>query len=105
MRFQGMREIGMIGFWTNWLETVRFSYDAQSVIAQRLMLMATGGTGAMVEADRMIAEKFAAFGNAHIAAEKALASGENIFMAAEHAFAPIRDCVRANSRRLAGGLH
>ena len=95
----------MISFWTNWLEAVRFSCEAQSVVAQRLMLLATGGADAAVEADRMIAEKFAAFGDAQIAAEAALADGQSIFMAAEHAFILVRECVHDNNLRLARGLH
>ena len=95
----------MIGFWTNWLNTVEFSCDAQSVIAQRLLLLATGSADAMIEADRMIAEKFAVFGKAQIAAEKALSEGHDIFMAAERAFGSVRDSVHANNLRLTRGLH
>jgi hypothetical protein len=105
VHFRGAQEFDMIGFWTNWLHTVQFSYETQSVIAQRLILLATGGANAAIEADRMIAEKFAAFGNAQIAAEKALSDGHDIFMAAEHAFGSVRDCVHANNLRLARGLH
>ena len=95
----------MISFWTNWLATMQFSYEAQSVVTQRLILLATGGTEAAAEACRMVAEKVTVFGNAQIAAEKALADGQSFFVAAERAFTPVRDCVHANSLRLVRGSY
>jgi hypothetical protein len=49
-------EIDMINFWTNWLEAVRFTCEAQGVISARLMLFVSGGPSAAVEAQRMISE-------------------------------------------------
>ena len=95
----------MINFWTNWLEAVRFTCEAQGVISARLMLFVSGGPSAAVEAQRMISEKVAAFSNAQIAAEQALADGLGIYVAAERAYSPLRNCVHANSDRLIGALH
>jgi hypothetical protein len=74
----------MIGFWTNWIETVRFACEAQGVIVARLALLASGGPSAAAEADLMISEKVVAFADAKAAAEGA----------------PLRHRVHVNSRRL-----
>jgi len=94
----------MNDFWSNWLEAVRFSCEAQSVISARLMLFASGAPNAADEATRMIAEKIVAFSDAGIAAERALANGLGIYAAAEHAYSPLRRCVHANSDRLVGAV-
>jgi len=39
----------MIGFWTNWIETVRFACEAQGVIVARLALLASGGPSAAAD--------------------------------------------------------
>jgi len=92
-------------FWSNWIEAVRFTCEAQTVISARLMLFASGAPNAADEATRMIAEKIVAFSDAGIAAERALANGLGIYVAAEHAYSPLRRCVHANSDRLIGALH
>src|ERR1700691_4407813 len=79
----------MIGFWTNWIETVRFACEAQGVIVARLALLASGGTSAAAEADLMISEKVVAFADAKAAAEGALADGLGIYIAAERAYSPV----------------
>jgi hypothetical protein len=83
----------MSDFWSNWVEAVRFSCEAQNVISTRLMLFASGAP---------IAEKVAAFAEAGIAAERALAGGLGLFAAAEQAYAPLKRCVHANNDRLHG---
>ena len=90
----------MADFWTNWLEAVRFSCEAQGVISARLLLFASGAPNAMVEAERMISEKIAAFTDAHQVAEQALANGLGLYEAAERAYQPFKRCVHANSDRL-----
>jgi hypothetical protein len=95
----------MSDIWANWLEAVRFSFEAQGVISARLMLFASGAPNAAVEAERMISEKIAAFSDAHSAAERALADGLGLYAAAERAYQPLRRCVRANSDRLGLELH
>jgi len=61
----------MNDFLTTWLEAVRFTCEAQSVISARLMLFASGAPNAAEEATRMVAEKIEAFTVAGMAAEKA----------------------------------
>jgi hypothetical protein len=95
----------MNDFLASWLEAVRFSCEAQTVISARMMLFASGAPNAADEATRMIAEKIVAFTDAGIAAERALASGLDFYTAAEHAYSPVRRCVHANSDRLLSTVH
>ena len=91
----------MSDFWGNWLDAVRFTYEAQTVISARLMLMGSATPDAVVEETaRMVTEKFLAFTKAGLAAREALDNGLGAYAAAEHAFAPIADCVHANTERL-----
>ncbi len=87
-----------------WLESMRFACEVQGVISMRLARLAQGGPQAAAEADRMIAEKINAFADAEVALAKALAGGEGILVAAERAYAPVRRCVHANSRRLSRAM-
>jgi hypothetical protein len=93
-------EIKMINFWTHWVEAVRFTCEAQSVISQRLLLLASGGPGSADEVTRMIFEKVDAFAQADIAASQALADGCGMDVAAERAYLPLQRCVHANRLRL-----
>ncbi|MGC1780831.1 MAG: hypothetical protein WBB34_23085 [Xanthobacteraceae bacterium] len=91
----------MNDFWDNWLEAVRFTCEAQSVISARMMLLAsTAPDTAVEETARMVTEKFLAFAKAGLAAEHALEEGLGFYAAAERAYAPLADCVHANSDRL-----
>lgn len=90
----------MADLWTDWLEVLRFTCEAQGVISARLMLFASGAPTAPAEAERMVAEKIAAFAAARDAAEQALASGLGIFEASARAYQPLKRCVSANSHRL-----
>jgi len=92
-------------FWANWLEAVRFTCEAHGVISARLVLFASGAPDAAREAERMIAEKIVAFGDAQNAAEQALADGLGIFAAVERAYQPLKRCVSANGDRLGVALH
>jgi hypothetical protein len=65
----------MLNFWTHWVEAVRFTFEAQSVISLRLLLLASGGPGSADEMVLMMSEKFDVFANAEIAATQALADG------------------------------
>src|SRR5260370_22954295 len=98
-------EFGVINFWTNWVEAVRFACEAQSVISLRLLLLATGGPGSSDEAIRMMSEKVDAFAEAEIAGAQALADGCGIDVAAERAFAPLQRRVHANRLRLLRAVH
>jgi hypothetical protein len=94
-------ESALFNFMNAWFEAARFGADSQRVIALRLMRLASGGPGAAIEAERMISEKVAAFGEAQGAIFTALATGSSLDAAAIKAYAPYRRAVRANSRRLA----
>jgi hypothetical protein len=86
--------------WDHLTEAMRFAYEAQGVIAARLMLFASAAPNAAEEAERMVFEKLVAFTDARLAAEQALSSGLGMYIAAERAYAPLRQCVHANSGRL-----
>ena len=90
----------VLGSMNAWFESVRFACEVQGVISMRLMFLAQGGPEAEVEASLMVSEKMAAFADAEMALANALFDGENIMVAAERAYAPLRHCVHANSRRL-----
>ena len=94
----------MLESMNSWLESVRFAYEVQGVISMRLVQLAQGGPQAAAEADRMIAEKIGAFADAEMALVNALAHGEGLLVAAERAYAPLRQCVRANSDRLSSAM-
>jgi hypothetical protein len=44
-------------FWKTWIEAAQFRFEAQSVIAMRLLKIATGGQAAAAECTRMVLEK------------------------------------------------
>jgi len=93
-------ESAMPPLWDNWIEATRFACEAQGVISARLMLFASGAPSAVEEAQRMISEKIAAFSEAQMAAEQALWNGLGLYVAAERAYSPLRQCVHENSHRL-----
>jgi hypothetical protein len=103
----GGRRAGIVvmDFWINLIETVRFTCEAHGVISARLMLFASGAPNAAAEASRMVTEKVAAFTEAGIAAERALAEGRSLYAAAERAYVPLARCVHANASRLARRPH
>ena len=90
----------MFGFWRNWIDAAQFAVESQQVMAMRLMRIAPGGVEAMVETQRMVSEKAAAFLAAHMAAATALAAGGSFDTAARKAAIPYRSRVRSNHRRL-----
>ena len=94
----------MINFWTSWVEAVRFTCEAQSVISQRLLLLASGDPGSADEVIRMIFEKVDAFTQADTAASQALADGCGMDVAAARAYLPLQRCVHANSLRLSRAM-
>jgi hypothetical protein len=95
----------MADFWSDWIEAMRFGCEAQNVISARLMLFASGAPHAVAEAERMFAEKLAAFSDAQAAAERALANGLGLYAAAQCAYLPLQQAVHANSARLSGAPH
>lgn len=98
-------EIKMLNFWTDWVEAARFTCEAQNVISQRLLLLASGDPRSADEVVRMIFEKVEAFAQADIAASQALADGCSMEVAAKRAYFPLQRCVHANSLRLSRAVH
>ena len=93
----------MLDFWTEWIDAAALGFEAQGVIAMRLMRIAAGGAAADAECRLMVAEKFAAITAAHDAASAALFSGKSLQAATALALVPMRRRVRANHRRLSEG--
>jgi hypothetical protein len=93
----------MMKLWNDWFEAARFGYEAQCVIAMRMMRLAAGGTRGGSEAQRMVTEKVAALMAAQTAAAAALVTGRTATVAARRALTPVKRRVRANRRRLAKG--
>jgi hypothetical protein len=90
----------MYTYWNVWKDLWNLGFEAQRVIAMRLIRLTAGGPKADAECRRMILEKFAAAAAAQAAAASALIRGRNIETAATRAIAPIKRTVRANRRRL-----
>jgi hypothetical protein len=80
-------------------KAAHLGFDAQRVIALRLMRLASGGASAQTEAKRMISEKPAALLEAQIAAATAVGSGKSN-SAAKKVFGVYKKRVRTNRRRL-----
>jgi ABC-type hemin transport system ATPase subunit len=87
----------------SWIDAVQFSFEAQSVIAMRLMKIATGGQDGAAECTRMVLEKIDAGTAAHTAGALALAGGKSVEAATKLAMAPVKRRVRANHLRLLRG--
>jgi hypothetical protein len=83
-----------------WFEAARFGADVQQVMTLRMMRIASGGPGAATEAQQMVSEKLAAFGESQVALMTALATGRSFDSAAKLAYAPYRGGGRAQKRKL-----
>ena len=91
----------MLNLWRAYFRLAQMGWDANVVVALRLMRLASGGTLAQREAQRMIAEKAAAAGEAQTVAAAQMLSGRGIKTATKSASAVYRRKVRANRRQLA----
>jgi hypothetical protein len=81
-------------------DAARLGFEAQWVIAARMMRLAAGGALAETELHRMISEKTATFVEAQMMAAGALARGRKSPAAAREALGVYRKRVRRNRRRL-----
>jgi hypothetical protein len=79
-------------FWTSWMDAAQFGFEAQSVIAMRLLKIASGGQDAID-----------AGAAAHTAGAIAFLGGKSAEAATKLAMAPIRRRVHANHLRLIRG--
>jgi hypothetical protein len=87
-----------------WLANVQAAqtlWEANIVIAMRLMRLASGGALAQREAQRMILEKVTANAEAQMTAAMKMMTGGGAIAASKSASAIYRRKVRANKRRLA----
>lgn len=90
--------------WNDWcalsLQTARLTWEAQSVIALRVMRLAAPGSGSQTEARRMVTEKVAALVEAQAAAVAATIKGGKSDSVAKKVLGVYKKRVRANRRRL-----
>ena len=86
--------------WHAYIRTAQVGWDANVVVAMRLMRLAAGGALAQREAQRMVAEKVTAIAEAQAAAVAKMIMGGGMAAAIKSASAVYRRKVRANQRRL-----
>jgi hypothetical protein len=90
--------------WDAWcelsLQTARLGWEAQNVIALRLMRIAAQRPGSRTEARRMVTEKVAALAEAQSAAATAVIKGGKTHRVAKKVLGVYKKRVRANRRRL-----
>jgi hypothetical protein len=79
-------------------KVAQLGFDAQSVVALRMMRLASGGAGTKAEMSRMVAEKAAALAEAQVAAT--VMAGRKDHVVVGKALNVFKKRVRANKRRL-----
>jgi hypothetical protein len=82
------------------LKTIQLGFEAQNVIALRMMRLAAGGATAQTEARRMIADKMAAGIEVQSVAVSSVTSGQKDTVVAGKILRVLKKRVRANKRRL-----
>jgi hypothetical protein len=90
----------VLNLWHAYIRAAQVGWDANLVVAMRLMRLAVGGALAQREAQRMVAEKIAAIAEAQAAAITKLIMGGGMAAATKSASAIYQRKVRANRRRL-----
>jgi hypothetical protein len=90
--------------WNAWcalsFQAARLGWEAQSVMALRMMRLASQGGHGQSEAHRMVTEKVAALAEAQGAASAAAISGGGSYRVAKKVLGVYKKRVRANKRRL-----
>jgi hypothetical protein len=90
--------------WNDWfalsLQTAKLGWEAQGVMALRVMRMATQPARSQTEARRMVTEKVAALGEAQAAAVVAVVKGGKSDRVAKKVLGVYKKRVSANRRRL-----
>lgn len=81
-------------------KTMQLGFEAQRVIALRVMRLAAGGARGKSEGRRMVAEKVAALAEAQIAAASAVMAGRKGPVVAAKVLRIVKKRVGANRRRL-----
>jgi hypothetical protein len=82
------------------LKSFQLGLDAQSVVALRMLRLASGGAHSQDEFSRMFGEKIVALAEAQMVTAAALMSGQEDHVVAGKALNVFRKHVRANRRRL-----
>ena len=85
------------------VKTMQLGFEAQSVIALRMMQFAAGGATARSEARRMITDKVAAGIEAQAVAASGITSGQKDTVVAGKVLRVVKRRVLANKRRLSRG--
>ena len=90
--------------WNAWcalsLQTARLGWEAQNVIALRMLRIAAQRPGSQTEARRMVTEKVPALAEAQSAASTAVIKGGKGHLVAKKVLGVYKKRVRANRRRL-----
>lgn len=82
------------------LETARLTWEAQMVIALRMMRLAAGGARSRSEARRLVSEKMEALAEAGTTTASVLLSDGSSHKAAKRVLTLYKNRVRRNRRRL-----
>src|SRR5262249_34972858 len=89
----------MLNLWHAYIQAAQVGWDANVVVAMRLMRLTVGGA-LQREAQRMVAEKVTAIAEAQTAAVTKMIMGGGMASATKSGSAVYRRKVRANQRRL-----
>jgi hypothetical protein len=102
--FQENKMSNPMQMWNDWcalsVQAARLGWEAQGVIALRVMRMATQPAHSQTEARRMVTEKVAALGEAQAVATAASMKGGKSNRVAKKVLGVYGKRVRANRRRL-----
>ena len=90
----------MLQYWQGYFRLLQIAWDANAVVAMRMMRLASGGALAQREMQRMVAEKGLAMTEAQLAAASKVMMGAGVAGATKSASDVYRRKVRANRRRL-----
>ena len=82
------------------MRAFQLSWEAQSVIALRMMRLASGDVRGQAELNRMVVEKITAADEAQVAVAAAIMNGHKDHVIAGKALTVYKKRVRANRRRL-----
>lgn len=81
-------------------KAMRLGFEAQNVIALRMMRLSAGGAHGQSEARRMVSEKIAAGVEAQATAISGMITGHKDTVVADQILRDLQKRVRANKRRL-----
>jgi hypothetical protein len=102
--FQEKQMSNPMQMWNDWcalsVQAARLGWEAQGVMALRVMRMAAQPAHSQTEARRMVTEKVAALGEAQAAATAAVIRGGKSHRVAKKVLGVYKKRVRANRRRL-----